>query len=32
MLTYGQLDDLVKHDIRGDMEIEDEVLKGKEQW
>lgn len=31
MLTYGQLDDLVEHDIWGDVEIEDEVLKGKEQ-
>ena len=31
MLTYGQLDDLVKHDIWGDVEIEDEVLEGKEQ-
>lgn len=31
MLTYGQLDDLVEHDIWRDMEIEDEVLKGKEQ-
>lgn len=30
MLTYGQLDDLIEHDIWGHMEIEDKVLKEKE--
>lgn len=29
--TYRQLDDLVEHDVWGDMEIEDEVLKEKGQ-
>lgn len=31
MLTYRQLDDLIEHDIWGDVEIKDEVLKSKEQ-
>lgn len=30
-VTYGELDDLVEHDIGGDVEIEDEILEGKEE-
>lgn len=29
-VTYRELDDLVEHDIGGDVEIEDEILEGKE--
>lgn len=30
-VTYRELDDLVEHDIGGDVEIEDKILEGKEE-